>query len=88
MSRVHYTNESIRKAITELVDLEQTMGWNLRCSDPSEPAYHQDAIPALVQILKHFPKIRRLLDEVEAEVMDVFVQGTKEGLDLVEAVTP
>jgi hypothetical protein len=89
MSRVHYRNETIRKAISELGELEQSMGWNLRCADPSDPA-HQEAITALVQILEHFPKVRRLLDEVEAEVMGVYIEGARKqnGSTLIDAGLP
>jgi hypothetical protein len=104
MSRVHYTNDTIQKAFTELDQLEQTIGWNMRCGYPGEYGwklgelggwqppptdntwppnakpedYHQGAMSALVQTLEHFPKLRRLLDQVEAEVLKVFLNAQEE----------
>jgi hypothetical protein len=79
MSRVHYKNENIRTAINVLDDLEQTIGWNRRCAYPGDyregEDFHQGAMSALVQILEHFPKLRRLLDEIEAEVLDCFLKA-------------
>jgi GTP1/Obg family GTP-binding protein len=52
------------------------MGWNLRCAFPSfyrDQDTHQLAMDALAQIMAHFPKLRRLIDEVEAEVLNTFV---------------
>jgi hypothetical protein len=62
-------------------------GWKLGEQDGWEPPtgdmwphekpedYHQGAMSALVQTLEHFPKLRRLLDEVEAEVLDCFLHA-------------
>jgi hypothetical protein len=77
MSRVHYKNETIRKAMSMLDDLEQTIGFNQRCAYPGDyrDDYHQGAMHALVQILEHFPKLRRLLDEVEAEALKCFLEA-------------
>src|SRR5260221_7085838 len=80
MSRVHYRNENIRKAMSLLDQLEQSIGFNMRCAFPGDyqrpgDDYHQGAMNALVQTLEHFPKVRRLLDEVEAEVLDVFLHA-------------
>jgi hypothetical protein len=80
MSRVHYKNETIRKAMFALDDLEQTIGWNMRCAYPEEYRHrgensHQGAMEALAQILEHFPMLRRLLDEVEAEVLKQFLEA-------------
>jgi hypothetical protein len=99
MSRVHYKNETIRKAMLELDELEQSIGWNTRCAYPGEYGwklgergwwepgerlpglredYHQGAMEALVQTLAHLPKLRRLLDEVEAEVLDCWLKAQQE----------
>ena len=79
MSRVHYHNETIRKMLPVLDDLEQTMGWNMRCAYQGNyregEDFHQGAMDALAQILEHFPKLRRLLDEVEAEAIKCFVEA-------------
>jgi hypothetical protein len=79
MSRVHYKNETIDKAMRQLDNLEQTIGFNMRCAYPGDyrpgDDYHQGAMSALVQILKHFPKMRSLLDEVEAEVLKCFLEA-------------
>jgi hypothetical protein len=80
MSRVHYKSETIRRAIFALDDLERAMGWNMRCAYPDGyrrdgEDFHQGAMSALAQTLEHFPKLRRLLDEVEAEVLKVFLEA-------------
>jgi hypothetical protein len=78
MSRVHYQNDTIREAMAQLDNLEQTMGWNMRCAYPGdfrEEDFHQGAMSALVQILECFPKLRSLLDEVEAEVLKCFLEA-------------
>jgi hypothetical protein len=79
MSRVYYENETIQKAIALLDDLEQTIGFNMRCAYQGNyregEDFHQEAMSALVQILEHFPKLRRLLDEVEAEVLERFLKA-------------
>jgi hypothetical protein len=80
MSRVHYNNATIARAIAELDELDQTIGRNERCAFPDEYRgtdrdYHQGAMSALVQILEHFPKVRRLLDEVEADVLNCFLHA-------------
>jgi hypothetical protein len=79
MSRVHYKNETIGKAMSELDNLEQSIGFNMRCAYPGDyrkgEDFHQGAMSALVQTLQHFPRLRRLLDEVEAEVLKCFVEA-------------
>jgi hypothetical protein len=80
MSRVHYTNENIGKAMALLDQLEQSMGFDMRLAYPADHVhhgddYHQGAMHALVGILNHFPKVRCLLDEVEAEVLDCFLHA-------------
>jgi hypothetical protein len=76
MSRVHYKNEDIREALSELDQLEQTMGWNLRCFDRDDripPEYSdKEKAGALVQILRHLPKVRGLLDKIEIDVLKCF----------------
>jgi len=83
MSRVYYSNDTITAAKADLsevgpalYDLEQSMGWNLRCADPENGPYHEVATKALCQILDHIAKVRRLLNGintlvnvVEAEVV-------------------
>jgi|HubBroStandDraft_6_1064221.scaffolds.fasta_scaffold2588110_1 hypothetical protein len=96
MSRVYYTNETISKIDDklddfrhELVELEQTMGWNLRCAYqgniPADKDFHQESVGALVQILEQVLKVRRLLDEistnvdaVEAEVVKIWLEASPE----------
>jgi hypothetical protein len=79
MSRVYYENETIQMAMSLLDDLEQTIGFNMRCAYQCNyregEDFHQEAMSALVQILEHFPKLRRLLDEVEAEVLERFLDA-------------
>jgi hypothetical protein len=80
MSRVDYANENIRKAMDLLDQLEQSIGFNMRCAFPGDyqrpgDDYHQGAMDALVQTLGYFPKVRRVLDDVEAEVLDVFLHA-------------
>jgi hypothetical protein len=97
MSRVSYKNETIRKAMHLLDELEQSIGGNMyaayHCLDfPSNyesgtkaftheavqdlaEDYHDRTMTALVQILEHFPKLRGLLDQVEAEVLKHFLNA-------------
>ena len=76
MSRVHYKNEKIRQVMNLLDGLEQSMGWNMRCAYPDfwkgRDNAQKDAMEALRQILSLFPFIRRILDEVEMEVLNGF----------------
>jgi hypothetical protein len=79
MSRCHYTNENIQKAMFLLDDLEQSIGFNMRLAYPGDyrpgQDYHQGAMSALVQTLANLPKVRSILDEVEAEVLKVFLEA-------------
>jgi len=82
MSRVHYKNDTIRKAFGALDELEQSMGWNMRCAYPGDyqpgDDFHDGAMKSLAQTLSHLPTIRRLLDEVEAEIIKVWVDAPAE----------
>ena len=57
MSRVYYENETIQKAMSLLDDLEQTIGFNMRCAYQGNyregEDFHQEAMSALVEILEH-----------------------------------
>jgi hypothetical protein len=77
MSRVHYQNDTIQKAMQELDDLEQSIGWNLRCAYPG-CCSREDSMKALAQTLEHFSTVRGLLDEVQAEVLKCFVDAPAE----------
>jgi hypothetical protein len=79
MGRVHYTNETIQRIKRELHELEQTVGWNLRCADRGT-CDDDEAIAALTQVIVHLPIIRAMLDEVQAEAMKAFLDRSPTGL--------
>jgi hypothetical protein len=77
ISRVGYKNKHVSDAIEALDDLEQTMGWNLRC------AFLEDggAVPglatsALIQILEAAAKVRQHVALAEQEAIKVFRDET------------
>jgi hypothetical protein len=74
MSRVHYRNKAIRRAMGVLDDLEQSIGRNLVYAYTSCNT-REESMQALAQILEHFPMVRRLLDQVDAEVLKCFVDA-------------
>jgi hypothetical protein len=65
---------TLRKARGVLDNLKQSIDENLRCAYPSYST-REESMQALAQILEHFPMVRGLLDEVEAEVLKCFVDA-------------
>src|SRR5262249_32331072 len=73
MSIVHYKNETIRKVMSELDALEQTIGSNMRCFElattKSDEENHRAAVVALDQISEQLFNLRELLDNIEREAL-------------------
>jgi hypothetical protein len=78
MGRVGYKNEHISHAIEALDDLEQTMGWNMRCAFPGQGGDDPGtATHALIQILQAAAKARRYVALAEAECLKLFEQQSE-----------
>ena len=61
-------NEDIREVCSLLDDLERMIHWNERWA--FKPPADYNAVEALTEIMECFLKVRRVLDEVEAGVLD------------------
>jgi hypothetical protein len=72
MSRSHYKNEHIGKAFEALDNLEQSMGWNLRCAFVASGYAPTDSVMALAQIVEAAAEVRRLVGLAEAEAIKLF----------------
>jgi hypothetical protein len=73
MSRiVNYNNQTLHQAFLALDELEQVMGWNLRCAYPDPSKEPADTVIALVQIMQAAAEVRRLVALAEKESFDLF----------------